>query len=207
MAAFGLLSYEQRPLKRPRLGPPDVYPQDPRQKEVSRAVLCRSMQCRSAPCSAALCRLHGARPGPPRSRPPPSAPGPAPPPKLLSGVGRCGAAADLHFLRRAGGGTGPGRAGPRLLARRGGEAAAVEGLRGPERSFDRASKHSAAPAGPGPVRGRLGAAARPRGLGGRAQRGTGAVLLRASAERRARRAALPVRRSSGWPGEASGRAA
>ena len=39
MAAFGLLSYEQRPLKRPRLGPPDVYPQDPRQKEVSRAAL------------------------------------------------------------------------------------------------------------------------------------------------------------------------
>lgn len=34
MAAFGLLSYEQRPLKRPRLGPPDVYPQDPKQKEV-----------------------------------------------------------------------------------------------------------------------------------------------------------------------------
>uniref|UniRef100_A0A672VEX3 Mediator complex subunit 12L n=1 Tax=Strigops habroptila TaxID=2489341 RepID=A0A672VEX3_STRHB len=33
MAAFGLLSYEDRPLKRPRLGPPDVYPQDPRQKE------------------------------------------------------------------------------------------------------------------------------------------------------------------------------
>uniref|UniRef100_A0A8C8SFF5 Mediator complex subunit 12L n=1 Tax=Pelusios castaneus TaxID=367368 RepID=A0A8C8SFF5_9SAUR len=33
MAAFGLLSYERRPLKRPRLGPPDVYPQDPRQKE------------------------------------------------------------------------------------------------------------------------------------------------------------------------------
>ncbi|XP_073915816.1 mediator of RNA polymerase II transcription subunit 12-like protein isoform X12 [Castor canadensis] len=33
MAAFGLLSYEQRPLKRPRLGPPDVYPQDPKQKE------------------------------------------------------------------------------------------------------------------------------------------------------------------------------
>ncbi|XP_040469200.1 mediator of RNA polymerase II transcription subunit 12-like protein isoform X12 [Falco naumanni] len=33
MAAFGLLSYEHRPLKRPRLGPPDVYPQDPRQKE------------------------------------------------------------------------------------------------------------------------------------------------------------------------------
>ncbi|GCC30344.1 hypothetical protein chiPu_0008794 [Chiloscyllium punctatum] len=25
--------YEQRPLKRPRLGPPDVYPQDPKQKE------------------------------------------------------------------------------------------------------------------------------------------------------------------------------
>lgn len=35
MAAFGLLSYEQRPLKRSRLGPPDVYPQDPKQKEVS----------------------------------------------------------------------------------------------------------------------------------------------------------------------------
>lgn len=35
MAAFGLLSYEQRPLKRARLGPPDVYPQDPKQKEVS----------------------------------------------------------------------------------------------------------------------------------------------------------------------------
>ncbi|XP_062901407.1 mediator of RNA polymerase II transcription subunit 12-like protein isoform X1 [Mobula hypostoma] len=33
MAAFGFLSYEQRPLKRPRLGPPDVYPQDPKQKE------------------------------------------------------------------------------------------------------------------------------------------------------------------------------
>lgn len=25
--------YEKRPLKRPRLGPPDVYPQEPRQKE------------------------------------------------------------------------------------------------------------------------------------------------------------------------------
>lgn len=36
MAAFGLLSYEQRPLKRPRLGPPDVYPQDPKQKEVGK---------------------------------------------------------------------------------------------------------------------------------------------------------------------------
>lgn len=35
MAAFGVLSYEHRPLKRPRLGPPDVYPQDPKQKEVS----------------------------------------------------------------------------------------------------------------------------------------------------------------------------
>uniref|UniRef100_A0A8C9L7F4 Mediator complex subunit 12 n=1 Tax=Pavo cristatus TaxID=9049 RepID=A0A8C9L7F4_PAVCR len=33
MAAFGVLSYEHRPLKRPRLGPPDVYPQDPKQKE------------------------------------------------------------------------------------------------------------------------------------------------------------------------------
>lgn len=26
--------YEKRPLKKPRLGPPDVYPQDPKQKEV-----------------------------------------------------------------------------------------------------------------------------------------------------------------------------
>lgn len=34
MAAFGILSYEHRPLKRLRLGPPDVYPQDPKQKEV-----------------------------------------------------------------------------------------------------------------------------------------------------------------------------
>ncbi|XP_018430366.1 PREDICTED: mediator of RNA polymerase II transcription subunit 12-like, partial [Nanorana parkeri] len=33
MAAFGVLSYEQRPLKKPRLGPPDVYPQDAKQKE------------------------------------------------------------------------------------------------------------------------------------------------------------------------------
>uniref|UniRef100_A0A8C5PYK2 Mediator complex subunit 12 n=1 Tax=Leptobrachium leishanense TaxID=445787 RepID=A0A8C5PYK2_9ANUR len=33
MAAFGILSYEHRPLKRPRLGPPDVYPQDAKQKE------------------------------------------------------------------------------------------------------------------------------------------------------------------------------
>ncbi|MGH0183474.1 UNVERIFIED_CONTAM: hypothetical protein FKN15_012141 [Acipenser sinensis] len=33
MAAFGILSCEHRPLKRPRLGPPDVYPQDPKQKE------------------------------------------------------------------------------------------------------------------------------------------------------------------------------
>ncbi|XP_069583601.1 mediator of RNA polymerase II transcription subunit 12-like protein [Ranitomeya imitator] len=33
MAALGILSYEQRPLKRPRLGPPDVYPQDAKQKE------------------------------------------------------------------------------------------------------------------------------------------------------------------------------
>lgn len=28
--------YEKRPLKKPKLGPPDVYPQDPKQKEVSR---------------------------------------------------------------------------------------------------------------------------------------------------------------------------
>lgn len=27
------IMYEKRPLKRPRLGPPDVYPQEPRQKE------------------------------------------------------------------------------------------------------------------------------------------------------------------------------
>lgn len=33
MATLGILSYEERPLKRPRLGPPDVYPQDPKQKE------------------------------------------------------------------------------------------------------------------------------------------------------------------------------
>lgn len=32
MAAFAWL-FEKRPLKRPRLGPPDVYPQDPKQKE------------------------------------------------------------------------------------------------------------------------------------------------------------------------------
>ncbi|MGH0141441.1 UNVERIFIED_CONTAM: hypothetical protein FKN15_074225 [Acipenser sinensis] len=33
MAAFGVLNYEKRPLKRPRLGRPDVYPQDPHQRE------------------------------------------------------------------------------------------------------------------------------------------------------------------------------
>jgi len=60
MAAFGLLSYEQRPLKRPRLGPPDVYPQDPRQKEVSRAALCRLHRARPAPLPAAAL---GSRPG------------------------------------------------------------------------------------------------------------------------------------------------
>lgn len=27
------IMYEKRPLKRPKLGPPDVYPQEPRQKE------------------------------------------------------------------------------------------------------------------------------------------------------------------------------
>lgn len=47
MAAFGLLSYEQRPLKRPRLGPPDVYPQDPKQKEV-RAPAASALVRRSA---------------------------------------------------------------------------------------------------------------------------------------------------------------
>lgn len=54
MAAFGLLSYEQRPLKRPRLGPPDVYPQDPKQKEVRAPAA-------SAAAGAALC---SADPGP-----------------------------------------------------------------------------------------------------------------------------------------------
>ena len=29
-----VFSNEKRPLKRSRLGPPDVYPQDPKQKEV-----------------------------------------------------------------------------------------------------------------------------------------------------------------------------
>lgn len=49
MAAFGLLSYEQRPLKRPRLGPPDVYPQDPKQKEVrARAFGCAGRGLRGA---------------------------------------------------------------------------------------------------------------------------------------------------------------
>lgn len=32
MAAYP--SQDQRPLKKPRLGPPDVYPQEPKQKEV-----------------------------------------------------------------------------------------------------------------------------------------------------------------------------
>lgn len=32
-------SYEKRPLKRPRLGPPDVYPQEPKQKEVRYIIL------------------------------------------------------------------------------------------------------------------------------------------------------------------------
>jgi len=32
-------SYEKRPLKRPRLGPPDVYPQEPKQKEVPKIFL------------------------------------------------------------------------------------------------------------------------------------------------------------------------
>lgn len=27
------LLYEKRPLKKPRIGPPDVYPQEPKQKE------------------------------------------------------------------------------------------------------------------------------------------------------------------------------
>ena len=31
-------SQEHRPLKKPRLGPPDVYPQDPKQKEVSKNI-------------------------------------------------------------------------------------------------------------------------------------------------------------------------
>lgn len=54
MAAFGLLSYEQRPLKRPRLGPPDVYPQDPKQKEVRAPA--------ASPASGAA--LRSADPGP-----------------------------------------------------------------------------------------------------------------------------------------------
>lgn len=33
MSAFP--SQENRPLKKPRLGPPDVYPQDTKQKEVT----------------------------------------------------------------------------------------------------------------------------------------------------------------------------
>lgn len=32
-------SQEHRPLKKPRLGPPDVYPQDPKQKEVSQYMM------------------------------------------------------------------------------------------------------------------------------------------------------------------------
>jgi len=37
MACPIIFSHEKRPLKRPRLGPPDVYPQDPRQREVRNA--------------------------------------------------------------------------------------------------------------------------------------------------------------------------
>lgn len=37
-------SYEKRPLKRPRLGPPDVYPQEPKQKEVCDYQLFLNMQ-------------------------------------------------------------------------------------------------------------------------------------------------------------------
>lgn len=61
MAAFGLLSYEQRPLKRPRLGPPDVYPQDPKQKEV-RAPAASAV----VPRSAALTRGQAGPSGRPR---------------------------------------------------------------------------------------------------------------------------------------------
>lgn len=61
MAAFGLLSYEQRPLKRPRLGPPDVYPQDPKQKEV-RAPAASAV----VPRSAALTRGQAGPGGRPR---------------------------------------------------------------------------------------------------------------------------------------------
>lgn len=62
MAAFGLLSYEQRPLKRPRLGPPDVYPQDPKQKEV-RAPAASAVVPRSAALTrgqAGSAGVHGA---------------------------------------------------------------------------------------------------------------------------------------------------
>jgi hypothetical protein len=34
MASTVIFSHEKRPLKRPKLGPPDVYPQDPKQREV-----------------------------------------------------------------------------------------------------------------------------------------------------------------------------
>ncbi|RWS13512.1 thyroid hormone receptor-associated protein-like protein [Dinothrombium tinctorium] len=35
MGLMDMWLYEKRPLKKPKLGPPDVYPQDPKQKEVS----------------------------------------------------------------------------------------------------------------------------------------------------------------------------
>lgn len=38
-------SYEKRPLKRPRLGPPDVYPQEPKQKEVRFSIQICNTQC------------------------------------------------------------------------------------------------------------------------------------------------------------------
>lgn len=38
-------SYEKRPLKRPRLGPPDVYPQEPKQKEVKYLYTFIHMSC------------------------------------------------------------------------------------------------------------------------------------------------------------------
>lgn len=31
--------FEKRPLKRAKLGPPDVYPQDPKQKEVFKVII------------------------------------------------------------------------------------------------------------------------------------------------------------------------
>jgi hypothetical protein len=39
-SVMACLSMENRPLKKLRLGPPDVYPQDPKQKEVLHFKFC-----------------------------------------------------------------------------------------------------------------------------------------------------------------------